>query len=71
MHPDKLLVHLGYNPDLLNKINLVLSTVTLWDNLFNYKFSGLSLRAGGRGFPPGIMNMTPGYFQSKIEPKEL
>ena len=40
--------------------------------------TGLSLRgggrgpgAGGRGFPPAIMNVFPGYFQRKIEPKEI
>ena len=27
--------------------------------------------AGGQGFPPAIMNMTPAYFHSKVEPKEL
>ena len=27
--------------------------------------AGLSLRARGRGFPPAIMNMTPGYFRSE------
>ena len=25
--------------------------------------SGLSLRAGGRGFPPVTQNITPGYFR--------
>ena len=33
--------------------------------------TGLSLRGGGRGFPPAIMNVFPGYFQRKIEPKEI
>ena len=28
---------------------------------------GLSLRAGGRGFPPATMNVVPGYFHWKIE----
>ena len=36
---------------------------------------GLALRAGGRGFPLAIMNVTPGYFYGKIndelEPKEI
>ena len=31
----------------------------------------LSLRAGGQGFTQAIMNVTPGYFHNKIEPKEL
>ena len=29
--------------------------------------SGLSLRAGGRGFPPATMSVAPGYFYWKIE----
>ena len=41
------------------------------DKSFGYKYAGLSLRAGGRGFSPAIMNISPGYFHSKIEPKEL
>ena len=31
--------------------------------------SELSLRGGGRGFPPATMNMAPGYLQKKIEEK--
>ena len=31
--------------------------------------SGLSLRDGGRGFPPAIINMAPSYFQRKIKQK--
>ena len=31
--------------------------------------TGLSLRAGGRGFPPASMNKTPGYFHKKIKEK--
>ena len=31
--------------------------------------AGLSLRGGGRGFPPATMNKTPGYFQRKIKEK--
>ena len=30
-------------------------------------FPGLSLRAGGRGFPPATMSVTLGYFYGKIE----
>ena len=30
---------------------------------------GLSLRAGGRGFPPATMSVVPGYFYWKIEEK--
>ena len=33
--------------------------------------SGLSLRGGGRGFPPATVNVAPGYFHRKIEPKEI
>ena len=29
--------------------------------------SGLSLRGGGRGFPPAFMNMSPGYSKEKEE----
>ena len=32
-------------------------------------YPGLSLRGGGRGFPPATMNVVPGYFQRKIEEK--
>jgi len=32
--------------------------------------AGLSLRGEGRGFHLATMNMAPGYFQMKIEPKE-
>ena len=31
----------------------------------HYYFAGLSLRAGGCGFPPATMNMSPGYFHGK------
>ena len=31
--------------------------------------AGLSLRAGGRGFPPSTMKVVPGYFHRKIEEK--
>ena len=31
--------------------------------------AGLSLRAGGRGFPPATMSVVPGYFYWKIEEK--
>ena len=34
-------------------------------------FSGLSLRAGGRGFSPATKRVVPGYFYWKIEPKEI
>ena len=30
---------------------------------------GLSLRGGGRGFPPATKNVAPGYFYWKIEEK--
>lgn len=32
--------------------------------------SGLSLRAGDRAFPPAIINMNPGSFHGKMEPKD-
>ena len=31
----------------------------------HYYFAGLSLRAGGCGFPPATMSMSPGYFHGK------
>ena len=31
--------------------------------------TGLSLRGGGRGFPPATKNVAPGYFHRKIEEK--
>ena len=31
--------------------------------------AGLSLRGGGRGFPPVTKNVAPGYFHRKIEEK--
>ena len=34
-----------------------------------YTFSGLSLRAGGRGFSPATKRVAPGYFYRKIEEK--
>ena len=41
-----------------------------------YQLTGLSLRAGGRGFPLAAMNMVTGEFHRKIEeiimePKEI
>ena len=36
-----------------------------------YSTSELSSRAGDRGFPPASLNITPGYFHRKIEPKEI
>ena len=38
-------------------------------NLFLRVVSGLSLRAGGRGFPQATMSVVPGYFYWKIEEK--
>ena len=35
-------------------------------------YKGMSLKEPGTGeFSPAIMNMSPGYFHSKIEPREL
>ena len=33
----------------------------------NNPLTGLSLRAGGRGFPPATMSVAPGHFYWKIE----
>ena len=43
--------------------------INLGENRFGQ--AGLSLRAGGRGFTPAIMNMTSNYSCSQIEPNEL
>jgi len=37
--------------------------------LKNGFYSGLSLRAGGRGFSPATKRVAPGYFYWKIEEK--
>ena len=29
------------------------------------------IKSRGLGFPPATMNVTPGYFHRKIEPKEI
>ena len=46
---------------------------TLVQEVFYYKFvqelEGLSLRAGGWGFPPTNMNVAPGYSRWKIKQK--
>ena len=34
---------------------------------YNDTFTGLSLRAGGRGFPPPTMSVVSGYFHRKTE----
>ena len=39
--------------------------------MYVYCKSGLSLRAGGRGFSPATKRVAPGYFYWKIEPKEI
>ena len=50
------------------------SGVLDWIVLIMVWFAGLSLRAGGRGFPPATMSVVPGYFywkiEEKLEPKE-
>ena len=33
------------------------------ENIFFAELTGLSLRAGGRGFPPATQTMAPGYFR--------
>ena len=35
--------------------------------LYNYYYTGLSLRAGERGFSPATKRVAPGYFYWKIE----
>ena len=35
--------------------------------LYNYYYTGLSLRAGGCGFSPATKRVAPGYFYWKIE----
>ena len=37
--------------------------------MFTTATPGLSLRAGGQGFPPATMYVAPGYFHWKIEGK--
>ena len=32
-----------------------------------YLYTGLSLRAGGQGFPPATVSVAPDYFYWKIE----
>ena len=39
-----------------------------WEGSFSLS-SGLSLRAGGRGFSPATKRVAPGYFYWKIEEK--
>ena len=58
---------------LLLKINLLIKLV-LWSFFgpkkewqITWAHPGLSLRGGGRGFPPATMNLAPGYFDKKIE----
>ena len=46
--------------------NIILFIKT--DNVVRYK-SGLSLRAGGRGFSPATKREAPGYFYWKIKEK--
>ena len=43
--------------------------VTLRWKTIRYINSGLSLRAGGRGFSPATNRVAPGYFYWKIEEK--
>ena len=42
-----------------------------WCDIFRFTqvLSGLSLRAGGRGFSPATTRVAPGYFYWKIEEK--
>ena len=39
------------------------------ENTFQQPGPGLSLRGGGRGFPPATKNVAPGHFHRKIEEK--
>ena len=45
------------------------SDARLHYDFFMLRYTGLSLRAGGRGFPLAAMNVAPGYFPWKIEEK--
>ena len=45
------------------------SAAGLHYDFFLLQYTGLSLRAGGRGFPLAAMNVAPGYFPWKIEEK--
>ena len=36
---------------------------------YGIPLAGLSLRGGGRGFPPATKNVAPAYFHRKIEEK--
>ena len=45
------------------------SAARLHYDFFLLRYIGLSLRAGGRGFPLAAMNVAPGYFPLKIEEK--
>jgi len=38
-------------------------------NFKDFLVTGLSLRAGGWGFSPATLNMTPAYFCREIEEK--
>ena len=48
-----------------------LTSSLIWNNhcLFIH-LTGLSLRAGGRGFSPATKTVVPGYFYWKIEEKQ-
>ena len=46
-----------------------LSLDDMWKGLTLFAPSGLSLRGGGREFPPATMNVFPSYFQRKIKEK--
>ena len=48
--------------------NLSLYKNTLFTGNAGY-ITGLSLRGGGRGFPPATKNVAPAYFHRKIEEK--
>ena len=51
--------------------NPIFKNINLGNLQWHVHYSGLSLRAEGRRFSPAIMSISPGYFHSKIEPKEL
>ena len=52
------------------KTNCATITSFPWSVLLsNIALTGLSLRAGGRGFSPATKGVAPGYFYWKIEEK--
>ena len=51
------------------EIEVLIEVIQRCVKTFLFLCAGLSLRGGGRGFPPFTMNLAPGYFRRKIEEK--